>query len=149
MPTQKLTHKECLYRLCLFCHQKHKLVTLTSALILKIEKLGVIKDLNAPHIAKAICEPCRAQFYKPEGQATLKQRRVVSLPDADDLVSICYDSNTCPCKICEIVKTNQPPTASKRKVARPSIPTAKVARKNTSVKESASKVHGLTVKFPH
>ena len=139
MPTQKLTHKECLYRLCLFCHQKHKLVTLTSALILKIEKLGVIKDLDAPHIPKAICEYCRQQFYKPEGQATLKQRRVVSLPDADDLVSICYDSNTCPCKICEIVKTNQPPTASKRKVARPSKPTAKV-RKVTPVKESASKV---------
>ena len=106
---------------------------------MKIEKLSIIKDLDAPHNAKAICDSCRQQLYQPEGQATLKQRRAVSLPHIDDLISISYDSSTCPCKICEIVKTNKPPTASKRKVARPSKPPAKV-RKITPVKESASKV---------
>ena len=153
MPTQQLTHSDCLYRLCLFCHQKHKLRNLQPALILKIEKLKVIKDLDAPHIPKAICEACRRALYQPEGKATLKQRRAVSLPDIDDLISVSFDSSTCPCKICEIVKTNKPPTASKRKIARPSKPTAKSLCKNcqsadcdgkecknTSMKESAGKV---------
>ena len=152
-PSEKLTHRECLYRLCLFCHQKHKLHDIKLTLLLKIEKLSVIKDLDAPHNAKAICESCRQQLYKPEGQAVLKQRRDVSLPHIDDLISISYNSNTCPCAICEIVKKNKPPTTSKRKIARPSKSTPKVICKscqspdcdgkqckNTSVTESASKV---------
>ena len=114
---------------------------MSPALILEIEKMGLIKDLSAPHNAKVICDSCRRQVSRgEEGKAILKQRRVVSLPHIDDLISISFDSSTCPCKICHIVKTNKPPTTRKRKIARPSEPAAKLARKNTSTKESASKV---------
>ena len=117
-PTNVLTHMECLSKLCLFCHGKYNLRSLSEELIKTIRKESIIENLEATHIPRSVCETCRKDL-KRYGAELIKSRRTATQPSADSLVKIVLDG-PCDCGLCKIVRTNAPPSR-KKKPGRPAM----------------------------
>ena len=117
-PTNVLTHMECLSKLCLFCHGKYNLRSLSEELIKTIRKESIIENLEATHIPRSVCETCRKDL-KRYGAELIKSRRTATQPIADSLMKIVLDG-PCDCGLCKIVRTNAPPSR-KKKPGRPAM----------------------------
>ena len=112
-PTNILTHLDCLQKLCLFCHGKHNLRSLSESLIKKIRKATIVQNLEAISNPRSVCNVCRLDLDKPDGADILKSRRVATQPSVESLMNYTLDG-PCDCGLCKIVKARVPPSRRKK-----------------------------------
>ena len=107
---------ECLEKLCIFCHEKFNLQTITESLRQKISEL--IGNVFAMHNPRSICHSCRSDLYIEDRKDLLKHRRIRTQPSVDELISFNL-IGPCDCGLCKKVKAKKPPPRKQKRTGRP------------------------------